>query len=212
MGLTESIAVYATYLIDKAGYMGVFVLMTMESMVFPVPSEGVMPFAGFLIEQKTFTFWQVILVSTLGSIAGSLISYYVGYFGGMPFVRRFGKYALLDVSELEATERFFKKRGELTIFICRFIPVVRHLISIPAGTGKMNVVRFSIFTILGAGLWNAFLAYVGFALKSNWEEVMQYSHIIDIVVVLFLLAIVGLYVYRHLKRKNREDVLKVSPS
>ena len=202
MGLTEFIAEYATYLIEKTGYTSVFILMTMESMVFPVPSEAVMPFAGFLIEQKTFTFWQVILVSTLGSIVGSLLSYYIGYYGGMPFVRRFGKYALLDVSELEAAEKFFKKRGELTIFICRFIPVVRHLISIPAGTGKMNVVKFSIFTIIGAGIWNAILTYAGFVLKSNWEEVMKYSHIIDIVVVLFLLAIAGFYVYRHLKKRG----------
>ena len=202
MGLTEFIAEYATYLIEKTGYTSVFILMTMESMVFPVPSEAVMPFAGFLIEQRTFTFWQVILVSTLGSIFGSLLSYYVGYYGGMPFVRRFGKYALLDVSELEATEKFFQKRGELTIFVCRFIPVVRHLISIPAGTGKMNVVKFSIFTIIGAGMWNAILAYAGFVLKSNWEEVMKYSHIIDIVVVLFLMAIVALYVHRHLKKRS----------
>jgi membrane protein DedA with SNARE-associated domain len=202
MGLTELIATYATYLIAKSGYASVFILMTMESMVFPVPSEAVMPFAGFLIEQGTFTFWQVILVSTFGSMVGSLISYYIGLFGGMPFVKKFGKYALLDVEELEATERFFKKRGELTIFICRLIPVVRHLISIPAGTGKMNIWKFSIFTILGAGIWNAFLTYVGYVLKSNWERVMKYSHIIDIGVVLFLLVIVGLYVYRHLRRRS----------
>lgn len=204
MGITEFIAAYATGLIEKTGYISVFILMTMESMVFPVPSEAVMPFAGFLIEQKTFTWWGVILVSTLGSIIGSLLSYYIGYFGGMPFVKRFGKYALLDVKELEATEKFFRKRGELTIFICRFIPVVRHLISIPAGTGKMNIVRFSIFTIIGAGLWNAFLTYVGYVLKSNWDEVMKYSHIIDIVVVLSLLAIVGLYIYRHVKRNHEK--------
>jgi len=201
MGLTELIAAYATHLIEKTGYASVFILMTMESMVFPVPSEAVMPFAGFLIEQGTFTFWQVILVSTLGSIFGSLISYYIGYYGGMPFVKKFGKYALLDIEELEATETFFKKRGELTIFICRLIPVVRHLISIPAGTGKMNIWKFSIFTVMGVGIWNAFLAYVGYVLKSNWEEVMKYSHIIDIVVVVFLLAIVGLYVYRHLRKR-----------
>jgi len=201
MGLTELIANYATYLIEKTGYLSVIVLMVMESMVFPVPSEAVMPFAGFLIEQKTFTFSMVIFVSTLGSIIGSLISYYIGFFGGMPFVRTFGKYALLDASELESTEKFFKKRGELTIFICRFIPVVRHLISIPAGTGKMNIVKFSIFTIIGAGIWNAFLTYVGFVLKSNWDEVMKYSHIIDIVVVLFLLAIVVFYIYRHMRKK-----------
>jgi membrane protein DedA with SNARE-associated domain len=201
MGLTAFIAAFATQLIEKLGYPSVFVLMVMESMVFPVPSEAVMPFAGFLIVQKTFTFWQVILVSTLGSIVGSLISYAIGFYGGMPFVKKFGKYALLDVKELETTEKFFKKHGEITIFICRFIPVVRHLISIPAGIGKMNLVKFSIFTIIGAGLWNAFLSYVGYVLKSNWGEVMKYSHIIDIVIVAFLSGLVGLYIYRHVKRK-----------
>ncbi|MBN1531838.1 MAG: DedA family protein [Spirochaetes bacterium] len=203
MGITEFIATYATGLIERTGYVSVFILMTMESMVFPIPSEAVMPFAGFLIEQEIFTFWQVILVSTLGSIVGSLISYYIGLFGGMPFVRRFGKYALLDVEELEATERFFRTRGEITILICRFIPVVRHLISIPAGIGKMNVVKFLVFTIIGAGLWNSFLAYAGFVLKRNWTEVMKYSHIIDIAVVIILLGLVAFYVFRHVRKRSR---------
>jgi membrane protein DedA with SNARE-associated domain len=202
MGLTEFVAVFATQLIEKLGYPSVFVLMAMESMVFPLPSEAVMPFAGFLIVQKTFTFWQVILVSTFGSIVGSLISYGIGFYGGMPFVKKFGKYALLDVKELEASEGFFKKYGEITILICRFIPVIRHLISIPAGIGKMNIVKFSIFTIIGAGIWNSFLTYVGYVLKSNWAEVMKYSHIIDIVVVAFLVGLVGLYIARHLKKKQ----------
>jgi membrane protein DedA with SNARE-associated domain len=206
MGLTEFIAVFATQLIEKLGYPSVFVLMAMESMVFPLPSEAVMPFAGFLIVQKTFTFWQVILVSTFGSIVGSLISYGIGFYGGMPFVKKFGKYALLDVKELEASEGFFSKYGEITILICRFIPVIRHLISIPAGIGKMNIVKFSIFTIIGAGIWNSFLTYIGYVLKSNWAEVMKYSHVIDIVVVAFLVGLVGLYIFRHLKKKQRKNV------
>jgi len=202
MGITEWIANYATHAIQSMGYVSVYIFMTMESMVFPLPSEAVMPFAGFLIAEKTFTFWQVIFVSTLGSITGSLLSYYAGYFGGMPLVKKFGKYLLLDVQELQVAESFFKKHGDVTIFVCRFIPVVRHLISIPAGTGKMNIVKFSIFTIIGAGMWNAFLTYMGYLLKNNWEEVMKYSHVIDIVVVVFLAALVGLYVYRHLKRRS----------
>jgi membrane protein DedA with SNARE-associated domain len=202
MGITESIAVYATHAIASMGYISVYVFMTMESMVFPIPSEAVMPFAGFLIVEKTFTFWQVILVSTLGSITGSLLSYYAGYFGGMPFVNKFGKYVLLDVQELQTAHLFFSKRGDITIFVCRFIPVVRHLISIPAGIAKMNIVKFSVFTIIGAGMWNSFLTYMGYVLKNNWTEIMKYSHVIDIVVVVFLLTLVGLYVYRHLKRKT----------
>lgn len=206
MGLTEFLATYITQIINHVGYASIFILMVMESMVFPVPSEAVMPFAGFLIAEKTFTFWQVVLFSTCGSIVGSLISYFAGYYGGLPFVKKFGRYLLLDTQELATAEKFFKKRGDITILVCRFIPVIRHLISIPAGIGKMNLVKFSIFTIIGAGLWNAFLAYVGFVLKSNWAEVMQYSKIMDIAVVLFLCACIGFYIFRHLKRKKQASI------
>ncbi len=196
MGITQWIADNAVIFIAATSYPGLFLLMVLESMVFPVPSEAVMPFAGFLIVTNQFTFNGVIIASTLGSIVGSLISYAIGLYGGKPFIRRFGKYLLLDVHDLEMTERFFGKRGEITIFISRFIPIVRHLISIPAGLGKMNIWKFIIYTILGAGMWNAFLTFVGIKLKENWKEVMTYSHTIDIVVV----AILGLaflyYVYK----------------
>jgi len=111
----------------------------------------------------------------------------------------------LDAHDLEITERFFAKSGELTIFISRFIPVIRHLISIPAGMGKMNLWKFCIYTIIGAGLWNSFLTYVGFKLKENWTEVMKYSHTIDIVVVA-VLGLAFLYyaykIYLNLTKKN----------
>jgi membrane protein DedA with SNARE-associated domain len=139
-----------------------------------------------LIVDGQFTFTGVIIASTLGSIVGSLVSYAMGFYGGKPFIKRFGKFLLLDVHDLELTEKFFAKRGELTIFIARFVPVIRHLISIPAGLGKMKLGKFIIYTTLGAGLWNSFLAYVGFKLKENWAEVMKYSHTIDIVVVAIL--------------------------
>jgi len=205
MGITQWIANTAVAFIAATSYPGVFLLMVLESMVFPIPSEAVMPFAGFLIVDGQFTFTGVIIASTLGSIVGSLISYAMGYYGGMPFIKKFGKFLLLDAHDLEITERFFAKHGELTIFISRFIPVIRHLISIPAGLGKMNLWKFSIYTILGAGMWNAFLTYVGFKLKSNWTQVMTYSHTIDIVVV----AVLGLaflyYAYKifiNLTKKN----------
>jgi len=205
MGITQWIANTAVAFIAATSYPGVFLLMVLESMVFPVPSEAVMPFAGFLIVTGQFTFTGVIIASTLGSIVGSLASYAMGFYGGKPFILRFGKYLLLDSHDLEITERFFAKRGELTIFISRFIPVIRHLISIPAGLGKMNIWKFIIYTILGAGMWNAFLTYVGFKLKENWTEVMTYSHTIDIVVVA-VLGMAFLYyaykVYINLTKKN----------
>jgi len=200
MGITEFLAGYITQFIDATGYVSVFVLMTMESMIFPVPSEAVMPFAGFLIEKGRFTFPLTIFYSTLGSIVGSLLSYAIGRYGGKPFVRHYGRWFLLNEKDLELTERFFARRGDPAILICRFIPVVRHLISLPAGTGRMNLVKFSIFTIIGAGLWNAFLAVCGFYLKQRWETVMKYSGIVDLVVLVGLAALVFLFIYRHLRR------------
>ena len=205
MGITEWIATNAVAFISLTSYPGIFLLMVLESMVFPVPSEAVMPFAGFLIVDGQLSFPGVIIASTLGSIVGSLASFAIGYYGGRPFINKFGKYLLLDMHDLEITERFFSKSGELTIFIARFVPVIRHLISIPAGLGKMNLWKFIIYTILGAGLWNSFLAYVGYKLKENWAEVMKYSHTIDIVVVA-VLGLAFLYyaykIYVNLTKKN----------
>jgi membrane protein DedA with SNARE-associated domain len=206
MGITAFIATFATEFIRRTGYPSIFVCMVMESMVFPLPSEAVMPFAGFLIAEGRFTFAGVIICSTFASIVGSLISYYVGLWGGKPVVERYGKFLLLDRHDLEITERFFAKRGDLAIFICRFIPVVRHLISIPAGIGRMSIAKFSIYTIAGAGLWNSFLTVVGYYLKQNWEVVMKYSHVVDIVVVLILAGLIALFLQRHLKRRGKAAV------
>lgn len=197
MGITEFIVTFATAFIAKAGYAGVFLLMVLESMVAPIPSEAVMPFAGFLWFQKTFTFVGVIAASTLGSLFGSLISYWMGAKGGRAVVERYGKYLFLNVHHLEATERFFARYGEWTIFASRFIPVVRHLISIPAGMGKMPLLKFCIYTIVGAGLWNGFLAWVGYTLGQNWQSVQRYGRIIDIAVLVAMLLVFLYFVYRH---------------
>ena len=200
--LTEAVSNFAIKCLDLTGYFGAGLLMALESMIAPIPSEAVMPFVGFLVADGKWNLWLAIGVTSLGSIIGSLISYYMGYYGGKPLVLKVGRYLLLNPHDLVITEKFFHRRGGLaTVFISRFVPVVRHLISIPAGMGRMNIWKFSFFTIIGAGMWNAFLTYVGFVLKSNWDEVMKYSHIIDVVVVVCLLAIVGLYVYRHLKKR-----------
>ena len=201
MGVTEFLSQYITLLMEKTGYITVFITMVMESMVLPVPSEAVMPFAGFLIADGKFTFLFVIVISTLGSLVGSLISYSIGYYGEKALIHKYGKFLLLDAEELEATDRFFNKHGDVTIFICRFIPVVRHLISIPAGIAEMNIFKFAIFTILGAALWNTFLAFVGFKLRSNWETVMKYSKYIDVVVLLILAGLVGYFIYKHMRRR-----------
>jgi len=202
LGITESIAAFGSQVIGSIGYVGVFLLMTAESMILPVPSEAVMPFAGFVIAEGKLGWFGVILGATLGSICGSLIGYAIGKYGGRPFLARFGKFVLLDSEDLAATDRFFQRRGSLTILVSRFIPIIRHLISIPAGMASMRLAPFIAFTVIGAGVWNTFLAWCGFQLQRNWATVMRYSRWIDIAVVVLLAALVVLYVGRHLARRR----------
>src|SRR3989344_2465633 len=140
--IVEKLVDYIVAGISTGGYFGVFVLMALESMIAPVPSEVVMPFAGYLALQGQFNFWLVLLASSLGSIFGSFLSYYIGFYGGRPLVLKFGRYLLVEEEHLEWTEKWFRKQGDKTIFISRFVPVVRHLISIPAGIAKMPMRRF----------------------------------------------------------------------
>lgn len=188
MGITNLLIQYFTLIISKLGYFGVGVLMTMESMVLPVPSEAVMPFAGFLWYDGRFSLLGIAIASTLGSIVGSMISYYIGAYGGRPFVKKFGKYLFLNEHHLDKTEQFFQRHGDKTIFICRFIPIVRHLISIPAGIGHMKKWKFIIYTTIGAGIWNVFLAWLGFELRDKWETIRKYTEILDVIIILAICA------------------------
>ncbi len=189
--------------IEFLGYPGITFLMTLESMVIPIPSELVMPFAGFLAEEGKMNFWLVIFFSSLGSLLGSLISYYLGYYGGKKFVLKFGKYLLLDSADLEKTEKWFQKRGDKTIFFSRFIPVVRHLISIPAGIGKMNLKKFCLYTITGATIWNSIIAYCGYVLGENWNQIRHYSEYFSVSVAIIFLFAAIYFIYRHFKNKNQ---------
>ena len=197
---------FALTTISSLGYAGIFFLMMLESMVVPVPSEFVMPFAGFLVASGTFNFYFVIIASTLGSITGSLIFYYIGKTGGHTLVERYGKYVLVDTQDIKRTEEWFNKRGELTVFLARLVPVVRHLISLIAGIGKMKVKKFTIYTILGATLWNAVLAYLGLILGQHWDEVSQYMESLDLVIVVLLVIGVLYFVYRHVMRRKKTSV------
>jgi membrane protein DedA with SNARE-associated domain len=204
MGITEYIAYYITSFMNQTGYVTVFIAMVMESMVFPIPSEAVMPFAGFLIAEGKFSWVGVITISTVASITGSFLSYALGFWGGTPFIKKFGKFLLIDEEELAFTQVFFKKYGGITVFISRFIPVVRHLISIPAGLGRMNIASFGILTAIGAGMWNVLLTVCGFYLRQNWKSIMKYSHLIDIIVVALMAGLVVLYVFRHLRKLRKK--------
>ena len=204
MGITEFLAAVGTRMVGATGYAGVFLLMVAESMVLPVPSEAVMPFAGFLVAEGSMSAVAAVGFATLGSLVGSLLSYAIGRFGGRPFIAKYGKVLLLDASDLERTDGFFRRRGAVTIFVSRFIPVVRHLISIPAGMGRMRLLPFCLFTVVGAALWNSLLTWCGFALRANWDAVLRYARLVDVGVLVVLAGLVALFVFRHLRVRRRQ--------
>ena len=204
--VVEKIAEMIIAGMSSFGYTGLFLLMALESMIAPIPSEIVMPFAGFLINSGRFTLLGVALVSSLGSVFGSLLSYWMGIFGGRKFVIKYGKYLLLDESHLEWTERFFERYGEKAIFISRFVPVVRHLISIPAGIGKMNLKKFCLYTFVGATIWNLFLAWLGIKLGERWEIIHDYSQQLDYVMIALIIIVFFYFVYRHIKNWRKKKL------
>ncbi len=194
--ITEFISRLAVEILDAMGYFGAGLLMALESMIAPVPSEAVMPFVGFLVKDGRWDLGTAIGATSLGSLVGSWISYGMGYYGGRPFVLKIGRYLLLNVHDLEWTERFFHRRsGTWTLFFCRFVPIVRHVISIPAGTGRMPLGRFLVATLAGATLWNTFLLYCGMKLRERWTLVQQYSHEVDVVVLAGLALGIAWFVY-----------------
>ncbi len=207
------IALFCISAISSMGYLGVGFLMILESMIFPIPSELVMPFAGFLIAEGKMTFFWVILSSIIGSLIGSFLSYYIGLKGGKKFLIKYGKYFLLNKEHLIKTEKWFSKKGELTIFIGRFIPVVRHFISIPAGFGKMNLKKFTLYTVLGAGMWNFFLTYIGFILGNNWDKIKHYSDYLSWSILIILVAALIYVIIRALRKikksKNTKNPKKI---
>lgn len=206
MAITELIVTWAVSIINQAGVGGIFVLMTLESMIAPIPSEGVMPFAGFLLFEGKMTVLQILISSTLGSLVGSLVSYYIGARYGEAVIKRWGKYLFLNEHHLEQTKRFFARYGNKTVFVSRFIPIVRHLISIPAGVGKMNLLTFTLYTGIGATMWNMFLVWVGYRLASRWEVVQKYSHVLDIVVVVVIVVGIIYLVWKKRQPRNIEVV------
>jgi membrane protein DedA with SNARE-associated domain len=209
--VTKLISNFAIPCLLATGYSGAAFLMALESMIFPVPSEAVMPFVGFLVADGKWNLWAAIAATTAGSMAGSAISYAMGYYGGRPFVLKVGRYLLLNLHDLERTEDFFSRRkAVLALFISRFIPVVRHLVSIPAGTGKMKFLPFLLTTLAGATLWNSFLLACGMYLRERWELVETYSHQVDIVVVAVLLAGLVFFV-RSRRAAARKQAVEAAP-
>lgn len=197
--MTESIAQFFVQIVNDWGYIGIFVLMTLESTVFPIPSELVMIPAGYLAHQGELSATMSVISGTAGSLAGALINYVVSRRYGRSFLWNHGKKILVSRRRLAQMDYFFRKYGEVTTFLGRLIPVARHYISIPAGLAKMRLWRFMLFTSLGAFVWMVVLTALGYFIGNNISEIKQYTHLVGYAAI-GLAVVVAAYYYLTKKR------------
>lgn len=209
--LLHAIAMLCLQVVETLGVPGVFLLMVLESMVFPVPSEAVLPPAGWLAYEGRMGFMAAFLAATLGTLVGSLLSYAMGAYGLRPILERWGKYVLVKPKHLDMTHAFFERRSAaVAVFVARFVPVVRHLISIPAGSARMPLVPFCVATVVGGAAWNLILLYAGYVLGANWPAVTAFIEAAKVPILLATLVLLagiagGLWI-----RSQRRKVLAVT--
>ena len=189
--------------IGAMGYPGIFLLMAMESSVLPVPSELVMPPAGYLAQRGEMNIVAAILCGTFGSLVGAYVNYFAARHLGRPLLLKYGRYVWITEEKFTRVENFFLKHGEISTFLGRLLPVVRHLISLPAGLAGMGHVRFSLYTLLGAGIWVTVLTFIGYFIGENQELIMRYSHQALIAVVLCSAFILAVYIRHHRRKGSR---------
>ena len=191
---------FVEIMISSFGYFGVFIAMAIESACIPLPSEIILPFTGYMVFLGHFGFWQATVIATLGNLFGGLVAFYVGMWGGRPFLKRYGRFLLINERELAWTERLFERHGEMTVLVGRMLPIVRTFISLPAGIARMNPVKMATFTTLGALIWCAFLIFVGQKLGENWDSLKPFFHRADVVIGGVLVLVVLYAVWKHRKR------------
>jgi membrane protein DedA with SNARE-associated domain len=198
---------FVTSVIDSGGYVGIAVLMGIESACIPLPSEIIMPFAGFLVypanPQGHFSLFWVATAGAIGCNVGSLVAYWIGALGGRPLVERYGKWVLMSHRDLDMMTSFFNRYGSITVLVARLLPVVRTFIAFPAGIAKMPQWRFHIYTFIGSWPWCYALAYVGMKLGEKWHTDPRFHAVFErfhLVVEVALLAAVVWFIWTHLRR------------
>jgi membrane protein DedA with SNARE-associated domain len=200
--------------ISSTGYLGVIVLMAIESACIPLPSEIIMPFAGYLVYagrsdpllDLPFSLFMVATAGAIGCNLGSVIAYEIGYYGGRPLVERYGRHIWLSRHDLEMADRFFLKFGSAAVFIARLLPVIRTFIALPAGVARMPRLRFHIYTFAGSWPWCLALAWIGWKLGEQWDKdprLRQWLHRLDALIILLLLIAVILFVRSHWNNRLR---------
>ena len=201
--MLEQIITWIVNTVSSLGYLGIVIMMFLESSFFPFPSEVVMIPAGYLASQGKMNFYIVVLLGITGSVLGSLLNYYLAYFLGKPFLLKYGKYFKLTEERFDKLNDFFIKHGAFSTFIGRLLPGVRQYISFPAGLSSLSMPKFIFYTGLGAGIWSFILAIIGYLVGNNKEIVHKYSGIALIGVLIFSFVAVVVYIYLN-KRKDNE--------
>jgi len=190
--IVEYVSDIAIHLIEYFGYWGIFFGMTLESACIPLPSEIIMPFAGYVVWEGKMTLWGITLAGAFGNLFGSLIAYFVGLKGGRPFLDKYGKYFFISHRKLDLAHDWFEKYGHEAVFISRLLPVIRTFISLPAGIAEMDLKKFVIYSFAGSILWCFALGYIGVLMGPRWDEIRSWFHILDIFV---LIGIIGVLIY-----------------
>ena len=196
-------------LYGRFGYIGVVIAMSIESAAIPIPSELILPFAGWSVArgvlepltQQPWTYWGAVVAGVVGNTAGSLVGYAVGAFGGRPLLDRYGHYVLISTHDLDLADRWFRRWGDLTVLFSRMLPIVRTFISVPAGIARMPLWRFVLFSVAGAIPWVMLLVWGGVVLGDHWLDVKSALRGLDYLVAAFVLALVALFVWRHVRAR-----------
>ncbi|MFH1445844.1 MAG: DedA family protein [Chloroflexota bacterium] len=208
--IIEFLRVWSEKIMMAMGYTGIFLVMFLECVFPPIPSEVIMPLAGFLVEKGEFNFWLVILSGTLGSLAGALLLYALGAWADEAilrrWVRKYGKWIQVNEEDIDRSMRWFDRFGQPVIFFGRMIPIVRSLISIPAGMDHMSMGKFLTFTTIGSVLWNLLLTYGGMLLGENWPKIIDwldlYQNIVLGILGILALAVLVWLIYRIVKVRS----------
>lgn len=200
-------------IMNQYGYFGIFFLIFIENIFPPIPSEVVLLFGGFMTTYSKLGVPLMILFSTLGSVVGAIVLYYVGKILNKERLKKIvsgnvGKMLRLKASDIEKADRWFDTKGNKTVFFCRFIPVVRSLISIPAGMSEMAMTKFLLYTTVGSAIWNTVLLVIGNRVGKNWKDILgimdQYSHVVLILlIILFVAFLVYFFYFRTQKKKAK---------
>jgi membrane protein DedA with SNARE-associated domain len=188
---------------EAIGWPGVVLLMAIESACIPLPSEIIMPLAGWMLISEKGLGWEWVLLAGvfggIGNVVGSAVAYWAGAWGGRPFLRRYGKYLLITEHDIENADRWFQRYCDRAAFFSRLLPGIRTFISLPAGIARTPKLRFFIYTFLGAFIWSAALAYGGFLLGSNWERIRSIVRPLEIPIVIAAASLIVVFVWRRLR-------------